>query len=71
MDISRRRRVLEKITGYEQVMITTTDPELIQQLLGPEAAYFRVEEGQVIAQEQKSTSAPYAEESAEEGRATT
>ena len=66
MDISRRRRVLEKITGYEQVMITTTDPELIQQLLGPEAAYFRVEEGQVIALERSPQSAPYAEESAED-----
>lgn len=66
MDISRRRRVLEKITGYEQVMITTTDPELIQQLLGPEAAYFRVEDGQVIAQERSPQSAPYAQESAEE-----
>ncbi len=65
-DISRRRRVLEKITGYEQVMITTTDPELIQQLLGPEAAYFRVEEGQVIALERSPQSAPYAEESAED-----
>ncbi len=70
MDISRRRRVLEKITGYEQVMITTTDPELIQQLLGREAAYFRVEEGEVIAQEQKSASPPSTEERAEEGSAT-
>ena len=66
MDISRRRRVLEKITGYEQVMITTTDPEVIQQLLGPEAAYFRVENGQVIALEQNAASAPYAKEGAEE-----
>ena len=66
MDISRRRRVLEKITGYEQVMITTTDPELIQQLLGPEAAYFRVEGGKVVALEQKTASAPYPEERAEE-----
>ena len=70
MDISRRRRVLEKITGYEQVMITTTDPKLIQQLLGPEAAYFRVEAGQVIALEHFSESASYADEMAEEGRAT-
>ena len=70
MDASRRRRVLEKITGYEQVMITTTDQELIQQLLGPEAAYFLVEDGQVIAQEQKSESAPFADEMAEEGRST-
>jgi len=70
MDISRRRRVLEKITGYEQVMITTTDPELIQQLLGPEAAYFRVEAGQVIALEHFAESDSYADEMAEEGRAT-
>jgi len=66
MDISRRRRVVEKITGYEQVMITTTDPEVIQQLLGPEAAYFRVENGRVIALEQNATSAPHAKEGAEE-----
>ena len=66
MDISRRRRVLEKITGYEQVMITTTDPELIQQLLGPDAAYFQVENGQVIPLEQTAASTPYAEERAEE-----
>jgi recombinational DNA repair ATPase RecF len=70
MDVSRRRRVLEKITGYEQVMITTTDQELIQQLLGRKAAYFRVEGGQVIAQGQKSESAPSADEMVEEGRAT-
>ena len=66
MDISRRRRVLEKITGYEQVMITTTEPELIQELLGPQAAYFRVENGQVIALEQAAVSAPSSEERAEE-----
>ena len=66
MDISRRRRVLEKITGYEQVMITTTDPELIQQLLGSEAAYFRVEKGQVIALEQNAANANYAEERSKE-----
>ena len=65
MDISRRRRVLEKITGYEQVMITTTEPELIQQLLGSEAAYFRVEEGQVIALEQNASKDTDAEERAE------
>ncbi len=66
MDISRRRRVLEKITVYEQVMITTTDPELIQQLLGPEAAYFRVEAGQIIALGHNPESAPYTPERAEE-----
>ena len=60
MDISRRRRVLQKIAGYEQVMITTTDPELMRQLLGPEAAYFRVEDGQVIALEQDAESSFYA-----------
>ena len=66
MDISRRRRVLEKITGYEQVMITTTDRELIQQLLGSKAAYFRVDEGQVIALEQNAANANYAEERSKE-----
>jgi DNA replication and repair protein RecF len=48
MDASRRRRVLEKITRYQQALITTTDLELVQGFLGSSATYFRVSEGQVI-----------------------
>jgi DNA replication and repair protein RecF len=48
MDASRRRRVLEKITHYQQALITTTDLELVQEFFGPAAAYFRVDEGRVI-----------------------
>ena len=47
-------------------MMSTTGPEVIQGLLGPEAAYFRVENGQVIALEQNAASAPHAKEGAEE-----
>jgi DNA replication and repair protein RecF len=47
MDASRRRRVLEKITRYQQALITTTDLELVQGFFGPKATYFRVGEGQV------------------------
>jgi DNA replication and repair protein RecF len=48
MDASRRLRVLEKITRYQQALITTTDLELVQGFFGPAATYFRVGEGQVI-----------------------
>ena len=48
MDGSRRSRVLEKATQYEQVLITTTDLEQVRGSLGPEARYFRVEAGTVI-----------------------
>ena len=66
MDGSRRRSVLKKITGYEQALITTTDPELIQQLLGSEAAYYRVDGGQVMVLDQ---GLDWAKETPEEGRA--
>lgn len=48
MDSLRRRRVLEKITQYEQAMITTTDVGLVREALGTEATYFRVEGGEVL-----------------------
>jgi DNA replication and repair protein RecF len=47
MDASRRRRVLEKITQYEQTLITTTDPEQVREFFGPAASYFRVAGGGV------------------------
>jgi DNA replication and repair protein RecF len=48
MDASRRRRVLERVTHYQQALITTTDLELVRGFFGPAATYFRVGEGQVI-----------------------
>jgi DNA replication and repair protein RecF len=48
MDASRRGRVLEKITQYQQALITTTDLELVQGFFGPAAAYFQIVEGRVI-----------------------
>lgn len=48
MDSRRRRKVLEKITRYEQAMITTTDVSLVREALGAEATYFRVEGGEVL-----------------------
>ncbi len=47
LDSSRRRRVLERITGYQQALITTTDLEPVQEFFGHSAAYFRVGEGEV------------------------
>ena len=48
MDLSRRQRVLEKITRYQQVLITTTDLEMVRQYFGDRAAYFKVAGGQVV-----------------------
>ena len=53
MDANRRRRVLEKVTHYQQSLITTTDLELVRDYLGDEATYFTVADGQVL---------PYAKE---------
>jgi DNA replication and repair protein RecF len=47
MDSSRRLRVLEQVTQYQQVLITTTDLEPVQDFFGPAASYFRVGEGKV------------------------
>ena len=47
MDASRRSRVLDMALGYQQVIISTTDPELLQGSL-PSAAYFKLSEGQVL-----------------------
>ena len=47
MDAERRRRVLEKISGYQQALITTTDPEIVQEFFGSQATYFKVEAGTV------------------------
>jgi len=39
--------VLEQLTQYQQVLITTTDLEPVQDFFGPAASYFRVGEGKV------------------------
>lgn len=57
MDASRRRRVLEKVTHYQQSLITTTDVELVRDYFGDEATYFTVIDGQVL---------PYANEKPKE-----
>ncbi|PKB71797.1 MAG: DNA replication/repair protein RecF [SAR202 cluster bacterium Io17-Chloro-G6] len=47
MDSSRRHRLLEKATQYEQVLITTTDLEQVNDFFGSMANYFYVSSGQV------------------------
>ena len=47
MDRFRRRRLLEKATQYEQVLITTTDLEQVNEFFGAKAKYFYVSNGQV------------------------
>ena len=47
MDGSRRQRVLEKIAGYGQTIISTTDLEPIREFFGANAAYFQVDGGTV------------------------
>ena len=47
MDSSRRRRLLEKTSEYEQVLITTTDLEQVNGFFGSKAHYFYVSSGQV------------------------
>ena len=47
MDSSRRHRLLEKATRHEQVLITTTDLEQVNDFFGSGANYFQVSKGQV------------------------
>lgn len=47
MDSFRRHRLLEKATRYEQVLITTTDLEQVNDFFGSGANYFQVAKGQV------------------------
>ena len=47
MDSSRRLRVMEQVTQYQQTLITTTDLEPVRNFFGPAASYFRVGEGKV------------------------
>lgn len=52
MDGFRRHRLLEKATQYEQVLITTTDLEQVNDFFGPKANYFYVSNGQVRPSDQ-------------------
>ena len=47
MDEDRRRRVLEKVAGYGQSIITTTDLDLVRPCFGSSATYLRVAGGAV------------------------
>ncbi|MDE2778952.1 MAG: DNA replication and repair protein RecF [Chloroflexota bacterium] len=47
MDEDRRTRVLEKVVGYGQSLITTTDLDLVRGYFGNQATYFRVGDGAV------------------------
>lgn len=47
MDEDHRRRVLEKVAGYSQSFITTTDLDLVRPYFGGSASYLRVRAGAV------------------------
>ena len=47
MDDRRRDRVLQKVAGYRQTLVTTTDVGPVRAALGDSAAYFRVANGAV------------------------
>ncbi|MFQ6028473.1 MAG: DNA replication/repair protein RecF [Dehalococcoidia bacterium] len=55
MDAWRRRRVMEKIAGYQQSLITTTDLETVQEFFGAGATYYRVEENRVTLLDKSSS----------------
>ncbi|HLF05255.1 MAG TPA: DNA replication and repair protein RecF [Dehalococcoidia bacterium] len=48
LDASRRRLVLQKVSQYQQVLITTTDLATVAEFFGTGATYFRVAEGKVL-----------------------
>ena len=47
MDEQRRGRVLRQVAGFRQTLITTTDPAAVRDILGGDAAYFHVADGQI------------------------
>ena len=51
MDAFRQRRVLGKIAGYRQSLITTTDPAALRDFFGSAATYLRVDGGAVTLTE--------------------
>ena len=47
MDLTRRRRVLEQASRFQQTLITTTDMDDPRGFFGPAAHFFRVHDGRV------------------------
>ena len=47
MDAFRRRRVMEKVSQYQQTLITTTDLALVQEFFDTKATYYKVDGGNV------------------------
>lgn len=47
MDAARRRRVLQQAARYPQTLITTTDRHQAAEILGPQAAYYQVNNGAI------------------------
>ena len=47
MDSTRRRRVLQQVTRFQQILVTTTDVEQAGEFFGPSAQFFRVDSGEV------------------------
>ena len=54
MDSFRRRRVLERVSQYQQTFITTTDLALVQEFFGTKATYYRVDGGDVYPMDRES-----------------
>ena len=69
MDSGRRHRLLEKATRYEQVLITTTDMEQVNDFFGSGANYRYVSGGQVWPSDEHGNigETPVSGEEAEEG----
>ena len=58
MDAFRRRRVLEKVSQYQQTFITTTDLALVQDFFGPKATYYNVDGGKVYPMNEEPLDLP-------------
>ena len=54
MDAFRRRRVLERVSQYQQTFITTTDLALVQEFFGAKATYYKVNGGDVYPMDRES-----------------
>ena len=58
MDAFRRRRVLEKVSQYQQTLITTTDLELLRGFFGTKATYYKVDGGKVCPMNEEPLDSP-------------
>ena len=59
MDSSRRYRLLEKATRYEQVLITTTDLNQVNDFFGAGANYHYISKGQIWHSDQNGNISEY------------